>query len=370
MKKLISIVLVAMLVLSCGTIAVFAQTDNASAKVESIAFSVLPDKLTYTDEDFILDMYLDEDETDPDKIQEAFDKAFLTFIPDLTGSEIVATYSDGTTDSVDSQLCEASVADTVKIREIFDIVQQYGEDSDELRAAVYREYTVNVEYKGAATSYTVEMIWQEYDGTSSMYEFVSYNDTEHREYVLEQDVYESTYIDDDGNEIPCQTLDIDTTGIEVTLRNIETGELEVFTEDIFIDFYHLTPDGAPKLTPGTYSVPAEVWAYDGVVPFTYTLTIVSENDEPQQDPTDNPDNPDESGKDEKPTEAADNNKDEGTTNPTQSGAAPSTSDTPKNTSGNNNAVQTGTNTPTAVLIVLLLSGAAVLFLSFRKKLGK
>lgn len=364
MKKLISIALTALLALSCGTVAAFAQTGDASARVASIAFDKLPDKLVYTDEDMYLDVDVDEDETDFDKISEALNNAVFTFIPDLSGSQLVVTYSDGTTDLLDGQLCEASVADPVKYSEVVELMDKYGEDSDELNAAIYREYTVNVEYEGAATSYTAELIWQEYDDTSDIYEFVSYSDPEHREYVLEQDVYDSIYIDDEGNEVPCQTLDIDLTGIEVTLKNTETGELEVFGEDdIFIDFYLPTPDGTSALKPGAYTAFGEVWTDDGVVPFDYALTIVSENDEPQQDPADNPDD---SGKEEDPTQAPDDSKNEETTTAPQS----ATEDTPKNNSGNNNAVQTGTNTPATVFIVLLLSGAAVLFLTFRKKLGR
>ena len=116
-------------------------------------------------------------------------------------------YADGTTDKLDNELCEVKVADPIKFSD-FDFSNiETEEDYEKFMALIYRNYTVEVEYEGAKTSYTVLLKEQEYDPTSTIYEFVSYDDPLHKEYVLEEDVYEDVYYDDDDNEIPCEYLD-------------------------------------------------------------------------------------------------------------------------------------------------------------------
>lgn len=352
MKKLFSIVISFMFVLSCS-VSAFAQTASPDEpkEVKSIKFERLPDKLIYTDEDLILDADISEDETDFDKIIEALKTAVLTLDIDLSGAILNVEYADGTTDKLDNELCEVKVADPIKFSD-FDFSNiETEEDYEKFMALIYRNYTVEVEYEGAKTSYTVLLKEQEYDPTSTIYEFVSYDDPLHKEYVLEEDVYEDVYYDDDDNEIPCEYLDIDVTGMTVTLRNKETGELETFGEDdIFIDFFNLIPEGAPKLKEGNYSTIGEVWTEDGVVPFTYNFTIVSKK-------TDN---------------ANDNKKPADKDNTSNS---VSTSDSTKpSASGklksDNSAVQTGSPVPAAVLAVLMLSGTAVVFFAYRRKFDR
>lgn len=352
MKKLLSAAIAVILALSC-TVSAFATietaTPDAPREVQSIKFVQLPDKLVYTDEDIIFDVDISEDETDINKIIEALKNAVFTLDIDLTGSILEVEYTDGTTDDLDYFLCETKVADPIKFSDLDFSNIEAEEAYEAFMALIYRNYTVEVEFKGAKTSYTVLLEEQEYDPTSTIYEFVSYDDPLKKEYVLGKDVYEDIYIDDDGNEIPCETIDIDTTGMTVTLRNKETGELETFGEDdIYISLYNLIPvEGVPRLRAGRYCAIGEVWTDDGMVPFTYILTIID-------DKTDNKND------DKKPT---DNTKDDSTSDT----ATPSVSD---KINVDNGAIQTGTPTTAIVLVVLLLSGSAALFFAYRRKLEK
>ncbi len=369
MKKISSLAIAAALALSCtvaGTFSTFAQAEEK--ELTSIKITKLPDKLVYTDEDLFLDADIDENETDFDKISEALKTAVFTFEPDITGIELEEVFSDGTVEELDPDLCQASVADPVKYSEIMAMMESGDESNyDELIALICREYTVNVEFKGLSASYKVNVEMQEYDPASKIYEFVSYDDPEHKEYSLENDVYDSIYIDDEGNEIPCQTLDIDTTGMTVTVKNTETGELETFGEDeIFMEFYHLTSDGSPRLTVGTYQASGEVWTDDGFVPFTYEFTIVSGESGNNSDTPNNDDNKDDnSDNNDKNSGSAVNDK-----NKVNSPATPDSADQNGNAvvKADNNTIQTGSPVSTAVFAVLLLSEALVVFLAYRKML--
>lgn len=370
-KKISSLAIAATLVLGCTAASTFSTFAQAEEKeLTSINITKLPDKLVYTDEDFFLDADIDENETDFNKISEALKTAVFTFEPDITGIELEEVFSDGTVDELAPNLCQASVADPVKYSEIMELIETEDESNfDKLMDLIYREYTVNVEFKGISASYKVSVEMQEYDPKSEIYEFVSYGDLVHKVYSLENDVYDSIYVDDEGNEIPCQTLDFDLTGMTVILKNTETGELETFgEEDIYIEFYNLTPAGAPRLTAGSYYALGEVWTDDGFVPFSYEFTLVSEKSGNNSDNTDNDDKKDDNsgnnGNDDKNSVGDDDN------NKAISPATSDSTDQKGNTTvkADNNAIQTGNPVSTAVFAVLLLSGALVVFLTYRKML--
>lgn len=126
MKRVLSLAIVLMLAFSCVFTA-FAQTDDTATpdeakKVTELKITKLPDKLTYTSEDVIepdIDLSKIADEN---AIEESLIKYFSQFNLelklDLTGMEIEAAYSDGTTEKVDAKDCKAELADPFNYGEV------------------------------------------------------------------------------------------------------------------------------------------------------------------------------------------------------------------------------------------------------------
>ena len=184
MKKVMSFAIVLMLAFSCVFTA-FAQTDDTATpdeakKVTELKITKLPDKLTYTAEDEIepdIDLSKIADEN---AIEESLIKYFSQFNLelklDLTGIEVEAVYSDGTTEKVDAKDCKAELADPFNYGEVIkalieseknmpDFTEDMTEDEFEkivtelnskLYGMIYREYTVNVSYQDAQTSYKIK----------------------------------------------------------------------------------------------------------------------------------------------------------------------------------------------------------------------
>lgn len=185
MKRVLSLAIVLMLAFSCVFTA-FAQTDDTASpdeakKVTELKITKLPDKLTYTSEDVIepdidLSKIADENATEESLIK-YFSQFNLELKLDLTGMEIEAVYSDGTTEKVDAKDCKAELADPFNygdfLKAIYDYeknLPDFTEDMTEdefekivtelnskLYGMIYREYTVNVSYQDAQTSYKITL---------------------------------------------------------------------------------------------------------------------------------------------------------------------------------------------------------------------
>lgn len=183
MKKVMSFAIVLMLAFSCVFTA-FAQTDDTATpdeakKVTELKITKLPDKLTYTAEDVIdpdidLSKIADENATEESLIK-YFSQFNLELKLDLTGIEVEAVYNDGTTEKVDAKDCKAELADPFNYGEVIKALIEYEKNMPEftedmtedefyellekalkvLVDMIYREYTVNVSYQDAQTSYKI-----------------------------------------------------------------------------------------------------------------------------------------------------------------------------------------------------------------------
>lgn len=184
MKKVMSFAIVLMLAFSCVFTA-FAQTDDTATpdeakKVTELKITKLPDKLTYTSEDVIepdidLSKIADENATEESLIK-YFSQFNLELKLDLTGIEVEAVYSDGTTEKVDAKDCKAELADPFNYGEAIKALIEYDKNmpdftedmtedefekivtelNSKLYGMIYREYTVNVSYQDAQTSYKIK----------------------------------------------------------------------------------------------------------------------------------------------------------------------------------------------------------------------
>ena len=185
MKRVLSLAIVLMLAFSCVFTA-FAQTDDTASpdeakKVTELKITKLPDKLTYTAEDVIepdidLSKIPDKDATEESLIK-YFSQFNLELKLDLTGMEVEAVYSDGTTEKVDAKDCKAELADPFNYGDYFKAIYDYEKNMPEftedmtedefyellekalkvLVDMIYREYTVNVSYQDAQTSYKITL---------------------------------------------------------------------------------------------------------------------------------------------------------------------------------------------------------------------
>lgn len=183
MKRVLSLAIVLMLAFSCVFTA-FAQTDDTASpdeakKVTELKITKLPDKLTYTAEDVInpdidLSKIADKDATE-ESIIKYFSQFNFELKLDLTGIEVEAVYSDGTTEKVDAKDCKAELADPFNYGEVIKALLEYEKNmpefkedmteedfekivtelSSKLYGMIYREYTVNVSYQDAQTSYKI-----------------------------------------------------------------------------------------------------------------------------------------------------------------------------------------------------------------------
>lgn len=345
MKKLLSIALVAVLMLTCSIGTFSANTAPASPdeakQLVSIEMTELPSKTTYN----LIDeagwnIDIDENETDWEVIEEAILNAPFYINVDLSDAVITGTYSDGSTQEIDPSLCTTSVADPVKLADLVDI-----EDEDVLYSMICREYTINIEYLGVSTSFKVNVDYSYEPEYSEIYEFVSYTDPVKNEYVIGEDFTEEVYIDDAGNEMLVEYLNFDLTGMTVTLKNTETGELVTYGEDnIYLEFRHDVI--APALVAGRYYALGTVITDEGeLVSFDYLVTLVEADDNATEES--------------KPVDNTDDIKEE--SKPT------STADTAEKATTDNNTVQTGRTSFAGLFLVLMLSATAITFIVYRRK---
>lgn len=381
MKKILAVLLAAVLLIavlsvSFSTVAFAsagATKDEAYDQIKSIELTKLPDKLEYTLDDcdlYVGDVKLTEDVLENMSVED-FDQIIENFVDngrininvDFSGAEVIGNYNEYYVKFVKNEDCSVSVADPFKFSELKQYEDIDAEDLteeeliailNEIVGLIYREYTVDVTYEGFKTSYKIELVAEEFDipdfgDSESKYEFVSYNNPSDRPYSISEDVYETVIYDEDGNEISVETVDVDTTGMTVTLKDKETGELVTFDEEnafFDIEFYHFMNDSVP-LRAGNYYAIGTVYTYDyGVVPFYYTITFEDEE--------------------ESEVSKADDNNNSTPDSADENTGKSSTTDTPKSSSNSNGAIQTGDVVPATILLVLIL-GAVVAMYFYRRK---
>lgn len=289
MKRVLSLAIVLMLAFSCVFTA-FAQTDDTASpdeakKVTELKITKLPDKLTYTTEDVIepdLDglEIPDDEEVTEETIIKYFSQFNLELKLDLTGMEVEAVYNDGTTEKVDAKDCKAELADPFNygdyLKAIYDYeknLPDFTEDMTEdefyellekarkdLDAMVYREYTVNVSYQDAQTSYKITLensddpFNPDLPDDNDRYEVVSVKAPEKVNYTkADTDFFYEADMPYDGSPESKEYYDEtyfypDFKGLEVTVKDKITGKTYTKTFDgteediVYISPVYARPD--------------------------------------------------------------------------------------------------------------------------------
>ncbi|WP_304032554.1 hypothetical protein [Ruminococcus bromii] len=283
MKKVMSFAIVLMLAFSCVFTA-FAQTDDTATpdeakKVTELKITKLPDKLTYTavdviDPDIDLSKIADENATE-ESIIKYFSQFNLELKLDLTGIEVEAVYSDGTTEKVDAKDCKAELADPFNYGEAIKALLEYEKNmpdftedmtedefekivtelNSKLYGMIYREYTVNVSYQDAQTSYkiTFENI-NDVPQLDERYEVVSVKAPEKVNYTkADTDFFYEADMPYDGSPESKEYYDEtyfypEFKGLEVTVKDKITGKTYTKTFDgteedmVYISSVYVRPD--------------------------------------------------------------------------------------------------------------------------------
>lgn len=285
MKRVLSLAIVLMLAFSCVFTA-FAQTDDTASpdeakKVTELKITKLPDKLTYTAEDVIdpdidLSKIADEDATEESLIK-YFSQFNFELKLDLTGMEVEAVYSDGTTEKVDAKDCKAELADPFNYGEAIKALIEYDKNmpdftedmtedefekivtelNSKLYGMIYREYTVNVSYQDAQTSYKINFknnIWPDVPQLDERYEVVSVKAPEKVNYTkADTDFFYEADMPYDGSPESKEYYDEtyfypEFKGLEVTVKDKITGKTYTKTFDgteedmVYISTVYVRPD--------------------------------------------------------------------------------------------------------------------------------
>lgn len=283
MKRVLSLAIVLMLAFSCVFTA-FAQTDDTASpdeakKVTELKITKLPDKLTYTAKDVIepdidLSKIADENATEESLIK-YFSQFNFELKLDLTGIEVEAVYSDGTTEKVDAKDCKAELADPFNYGEAIKALLEYEKNmpdftedmtedefekivtelNSKLYGMIYREYTVNVSYQDAQTSYkiTFENI-NDVPQLDERYEVVSVKAPEKVNYTkADTDFFYEADMPYDGSPESKEYYDEtyfypEFKGLEVTVKDKITGKTYTKTFDgteedmVYISSVYVRPD--------------------------------------------------------------------------------------------------------------------------------
>lgn len=283
MKKVMSFAIVLMLAFSCVFTA-FAQTDDTATpdeakKVTELKITKLPDKLTYTAEDVIdpdidLSKIADEDATEESLIK-YFSQFSFDLKLDLTGIEVEAVYSDGTTEKVDAKDCKAELADPFNYGEAIKALLEYEKNmpdftedmtedefekivtelNSKLYGMIYREYTVNVSYQDAQTSYKIKFEnINDVPQLDERYEVVSVKAPEKVNYTkADTDFFYEADMPYDGSPESKEYYDEtyfypEFKGLEVTVKDKITGKTYTKTFDgteedmVYISSVYVRPD--------------------------------------------------------------------------------------------------------------------------------
>lgn len=284
MKKVMSLAIVLMLAFSCVFTA-FAQTDDTASpdeakKVTELKITKLPDKLTYTAEDVIspdLDglKIPDDEEVTEETIIKYFSQFNLELKLDLTGMEAEAVYSDGTTEKVDAKDCKAELADPFNYGEVIKALIEYEKNmpdfkedmtedefekivtelNSKLYGMIYREYTVNVSYQDAQTSYKITFVnINDVPQLDDRYEVVSVKAPEKVNYTkADTDFFYEADMPYDGSPESKEYYDEtyfypEFKGLEVTVKDKITGKTYTKTFDgteedmVYISSVYVRPD--------------------------------------------------------------------------------------------------------------------------------
>lgn len=266
MKKVMSFAIVLMLAFSCVFTA-FAQTDDTATpdeakKVTELKITKLPDKLTYTavdviDPDIDLSKIADENATEESLIK-YFSQFNFELKLDLTGIEVEAVYSDGTTEKVDAKDCKAELADPFNYGEAIKALLEYEKNmpdftedmtedefekivtelNSKLYGMIYREYTVNVSYQDAQTSYKITFVnINDVPQLDDRYEVVSVKAPEKVNYTkADTDFFYEADMPYDGSPESKEYYDEtyfypEFKGLEVTVKDKITGKTYTKTFD-------------------------------------------------------------------------------------------------------------------------------------------
>lgn len=288
MKRVLSLAIVLMLAFSCVFTA-FAQTDDTASpdeakKVTELKITKLPDKLTYNDADvnepeIDYEILFDEKKTE-DEIIEYMSQFYLDLNLDLTGMEVEAVYNDGTTEKVDAKDCKAELADAFNYGDLFKTVMDYNKQIEELPEdisveeflklieqanqvifnTVYREYTVNVSYQDAQTSYKIMLEYlddpfnPDLPDDNDRYEVVSVKAPEKVNYTkADTDFFYEADMPYDGSPESKEYYDEtyfypEFKGLEVTVKDKITGKTYTKTFDgteedmVYISTVYVRPD--------------------------------------------------------------------------------------------------------------------------------
>ena len=286
MKRVLSLAIVLMLAFSCVFTA-FAQTDDTASpdeakKVTELKITKLPDKLTYTAEDVIepdLDglEIPDDEEVTEETIIKYFSQFNLELKLDLTGMEVEAVYSDGTTEKVDAKDCKAELADPFNYGEAIKALIEYEKNMPDFKedmteedfekivtelnskfyGMIFREYTVNVSYQDAQTSYKINFknnIWPDVPELDDRYEVVSVKAPEKVNYTkADTDFFYEADMPYDGSPESKEYYDEtyfypEFKGLEVTVKDNITGKTYTKTFDgteedmVYISPVYVRPD--------------------------------------------------------------------------------------------------------------------------------
>ena len=382
MKRVLSLAIVLMLAFSCVFTA-FAQTDDTATpdeakKVTELKITKLPDKLTYTAKDVIdpdidLSKIADENATEESLIK-YFSQFNFELKLDLTGIEVEAVYSDGTTEKVDAKDCKAELADPFNYGEAIKALLEYEKNmpdftedmtedefekivtelNSKLYGMIYREYTVNVSYQDAQTSYkiTFENI-NDVPQLDERYEVVSVKAPEKVNYTkADTDFFYEADMPYDGSPESKEYYDEtyfypDFKGLEVTVKDKITGKTYTKTFDgteediVYISPVYARPDDTKTNLEVYVMGDVNEWLnlpedeeYSTEVTGTFKVNYYA-NGVPS--------------------------KGNSSTNDT------ATKDTPSNSQNNSGAVQTGQNSIAIFLAAAMLAGCGVIFAKRRTR---
>ena len=391
MKRVLSLAIVLMLAFSCVFTA-FAQTDDTASpdeakKVTELKITKLPDKLTYTAEDVVdpdidLSKILDENATE-ESIIKYFSQFNLELKLDLTGMEVEAVYSDGTTEKVDAKDCKAELADPFNYGEAIKALIEYEKNmpdfkedmtedefekivtelNSKLYGMIYREYTVNVSYKDAQTSYKITLknsddpFNPDLPDDNDRYEVVSVKAPEKVNYTkADTDFFYEADMPYDGSPESKEYYDEtyfypEFKGLEVTVKDKITGKTYTKTFDgteediVYISPVYARPDDTKTGLEVYVMGDVNEWLnlpedeeYSTEVTGTFKVNYYA-NGVPSKDIS--------------------STKDTATNDPVT-----------KSATGGNGAVQTG-NPITAVLVALvMLVASGAMFVCYRRKIEK
>lgn len=392
MKRVLSLAIVLMLAFSCVFTA-FAQTDDTASpdeakKVTELKITKLPDKLTYTAEDVIspdLDglKIPDDEEVTEETIIKYFSQFNLELKLDLTGMEAEAVYSDGTTEKVDAKDCKAELADPFNYGEVIKALIEYEKNmpdfkedmtedefekivtelNSKLYGMIYREYTVNVSYQDAQTSYKITFVnINDVPQLDDRYEVVSVKAPEKVNYTkADTDFFYEADMPYDGSPESKEYYDEtyfypDFKGLEVTVKDKITGKTYTKTFDgteedmVYISPVYARPDDTKTNLEVYVMGDVNEWLnlpedeeYSTKVTGTFKVNYYA-NGVPSKDIS--------STKDTSTKDTA--------TNDTVT----------KSATGGNGAVQTGSPMIAVSVALVMLVASGALFLSYRKRFEK